>query len=508
MASPIKDYSKVLEVAQGLAGTSGWTQLGVFDKDDLSINIVEAITGGDKEYTLQAARSGKMNGKLVGVHLKETGAPSVFETTVQLPKYAYKELAKLRGKFQLRIRHFAGNVNDMTIYERIDQLVGAVSLNDFGNDDVQAINDQENSGDYETASFPVQAVSREKIRTIRHSDIKGAVIGFAINKVISYDYEKEAGQRGEVVNSDGNQIYIAVTDKDGSNLPHLLFTLDGGANWTDRTLTGLTNMDAVDVTVAGGYVWVAGTGTGGGVAYAKWSDVLAGAVTPTRVTGIASGDVCNCLVRVSNSYVYVGENSGIIDRIDVKALSASVVNNAATTSEHILAGDCRDEDLVWFGAASGDLVKLENGAYSLVAVTGTPATNFVTIVVPPGLERGEQVFIGDSGGNIYKTIDAGDDGFTQVEFDGDGAGTIADIGFGGAEGCAMFVVQTNGSAQSRVLLDLSGGHMGTDVKEISTYTGLTNGGMNSIAVSDVNTAVAVGEVTGSYGFIGRIAPAA
>lgn len=508
MASPIANYNKVLEVAEGLSGTSGWSQLGVFGKEDYTINILEAITGNDKEYTLQAARSGKLNGKLVGVNLKETGMPSVYETTVQLPKYAYRELAKIKGSFNLRVRRFAGNINDMTLYETIEQLTGTVALNDMGNDDIQAINDQENVADYETVSIPVQAVSREIIRQIRHSDISGSLIGYAINKVISYDYAKEAGQRGETVNSDGNQVYIAVTDKDGSNLPHLLYTLDGGATWTDRTLTGLTNMDAVDVTVAGATVFIAGTGTGGGVAYAKWSSILAGAITPTRVTGIASGDVCNVLVRVSNSTIYVGEDSGVIDKINVKELSATVVNNGVTTSEDIISGDCRDEDLVWFGATSGKLVKLESGAYSLVAVTGTPSTDFSVVRVPPGIGRGEQVYIGDSGGNIYKSIDAGADGFAQVEFDGDGAGSIADIQFAGANGCMMFVMQTNASSYSRVLLDLSGGHMGTDVKEISTYTGLTNAGFNAIAVNSVNYAMVVGEVSGTYAFVGRIAPAA
>lgn len=508
MASPIKDYNKVLEVLTGHPGASGWTQLGMFGKDDNSINILDAITGGDKEYTLQSARSGKQNGKIVGLHLKETGAPSVYESSVKLPKYAYREIAKIQGKFQLRIRRFAGDINDMTLYETIDQLVGAVSLNDKGNDDVEAVNDQENSGDYETASFPVQAVSREVLRQVRHSDISGAVTTLAINKVIAHDYAKEAGQRGESVNSDGNQIYIAVTAKDGSNLPHLLFTLDGGATWTDRTLTGLTNMDASDVVVAGGYVFVSGTGTGGGVAYAKWTDILAGAVTPTRVSGIDSGDVCNCMVRANNSTIYVGEDSGVIDKINVKDLTATVVNNGATTTEDIISADCRDEDLVWFGATSGKLVKYENGAYSLVAVTGTPSTDFAVVRVPPGFERGEELFIGDSGGDVYKTVDAGDDGFAQVVFNGDGAGAIADIAFAGADGFVMYVVQTNGSTQSRVLLDLSGGHLGTDVKEVSTYTGLTNAGMNSIAVSSANYAVSVGNVSGGVGFIGRIAPAA
>ena len=164
--------------------------------------------------------------------------------------------------------------------------------------------------------------------------------------------------------------------------------------------------------------------------------------------------------------------------------------------------------MVWFGATSGKLVKYENGAYSLVAVTGTPSTDFAVVRVPPGFERGEELFIGDSGGDVYKTVDAGDDGFAQVVFNGDGAGAIADIAFAGADGFVMYVVQTNGSTQSRVLLDLSGGHLGTDVKEVSTYTGLTNAGMNSIAVSSANYAVSVGNVSGGVGFIGRIAPAA
>jgi hypothetical protein len=79
------------------------------------------------------------------------------------------------------------------------------------------------------------------------------------------------------------------------------------------------------------------------------------------------------------------------------------------------------------------------------------------------------------------------------------------MSFAGNDGEILYLIQTNGSSQSRILRDLSGGKLGNDVEAISQFTSPSNAAFDDIFAADENTAMVVGDVTGGQGFIGLVA---
>lgn len=491
-----------VEVQEGGAGASGWQPIMLF-KGEKSAIVIPAPSGGEVEYTAQYATDHKRGGKIVEVGVRKSGTPAPITGELQVWDDAADYLKSLSGKFNVRVREFTGEYSDPNNYLRTRYMLGALSTNPGNAWSGDWVNEIAAPGDQQMRTYALRASMILEERQPALTNISGTVTALAINKVISIGYERAAGEiAGEATANDGNQDFIAVTDKDVSNLPHLLWTDDGGSSWTDVTLTGMTNGDAVDVTKAGAYIVVAMIGAGGGIAYAKWSDIKAGTATWVRATGVSAGTVVNCILAVTAKNIYAGGQSGKIYRSTDGGFTFELWNDGLATAQNLLQIAFYDQSLVWLGGASGALVKIARGVASAVAVTGIGTDDVTALAVPEG--RGNEVFVGTSAGDLFVSVDEGARWDVRT-FDGSGSGTIADLQFSGHEGQFLWLLQTNGSAQTRILRDRSGGYAGADVEIVSTYTGVANSGMNSIAASDPTTAVVVGEVNSAQGFIGRVA---
>jgi hypothetical protein len=471
-----------------------------------------AVSGGALDYTDQYARDWSQGGALTIINTILTGQPAPFEFDLELPVEVRANAAQyfnsLRGKKNIRVRHFVGEPTVQTNYQRMDVYAGALNSVLPGTTTGDVVSDIENLGDPLRMTIGQRAAAYLNIMPVQHLR-QTTALAFASNAVISVGYPRTAGDiAGENTNNDGLQEWMALTAKDGSNLPHLLWTQDKGSTWTDVTLTGMTNMDGTGVAKAGQYIVVSGGSTGGGLAYAKWDDIKAGTATWTRSTNITAGTVVNAVVAPSNgTVVYACGAAGAVWKSTDSGITFTSAGTAVTANA-LTKAVVADETLVWFGGASGALVKLYNGIMASVTVTGISTSAINALAVPPGIGRGTELFVGAANGHIYVTVNsmATAPVFATRAFDQSGTGAVDALAFGGYEGNVLWVAQTNaGVTGSRIIRDFSGGKLGNDCEVIGSFTSPTNATYNAIGAVryDVNTLVVVGD-NSTTSFIGLV----
>lgn len=498
---------RMAEVQEGGSGSNSWKPIAVYnDKDGVKLT---APDGGDIEFTDHYARNWMNGGQLEIINTFQTGQPQPYTFDLEVPLEIRRYLSELDGKKNLRIRFFTGDYTVPTNYGKMFYLINSRNTKMRGSFPVDFVNDTEDVGDQLRRTFPQRAIDIVDIDPVQHLKISGTVTTLQVNHVISVGYPRSAGDvSGENTNSTGDKEFIAVTSKNVSNLPLLFWTNDKGATWTSVTLTGLTNGDAFGVAKAGAYIVVAMQGAGGGLAYAKWDDIKAGTATWTRSTNISAGTVVNMVMAVSASTLYAVGNSGAVYKSTDSGITFTSLGTAVTAN-NLTKIAVADESLIWFGGASGTLVKCLNGVMSVVTVTGISTNAINSMAVPPGLTRGSELFIGAADGNVYVTVNstATTPTWATRAFDSSGAGAVDGLAFAGPDGCVLWLAQTNGSSQSRILRDLSGGKLGLDVEIIGGFTSPANSTFNAIAAGagNCNNLMVVGDINTSQGYLGSVA---
>lgn len=499
----------ILEVQEGGVGNGQWLPLHMFG--DQSAAIFTNPDGGGREFTDQYARDYSLGGQLVIVNTVESGQPAAIAFNLELPfgsearEYMWRTLDIRKS---LRLRWYCGDFSDAMNFTKIlmypDSLSTTKGYNRAPMDNTQNLTDRLRRVIGQRAPYEVELDPLVHVRLANAGTL-------AINKIISIGYKTDGdGCCGSSTPNDGNKDFIAVTDADGSNLPHLYWTADGGQTIADVTLTGLTNLSALDVVKVGDYIVVCGSGAGGGIAYARWSAIKAGTATWTRSTNVSAGTVVNSLVKVNASVLYAFGNAGAMYKSTDGGKTFTAFGSALSANN--FSTGCAvavNENLVWAGGASGTLVKISNGVASLVTVTGLSTNAVTALAVPKFPDRACELYLGSAAGNIHVTKDTGSAWATR-SFEGAGSGSIDYLAFTpNGRGECLFIVQTNGSSQSRVIRDHSGGNLSDlELVNAGSYTNPANSVINSIAVSSYNHALTVGEANGGTGFIGKCAAAA
>lgn len=417
-----------------------------------------------------------------------------------------EDMKKRKCMHNLRIRQHCADVEDFTNYNAIIALheaygTGQNLTENIANGTTAASVDLMNMVNESAADLVV-------VKQVNHLDISGEHSDVAINEVISVGYEVCAGDCGAA--DDGNQDYWAVTDVDttpgyqGAGAPVFLYTVDGGTNWTASYINAMMGGNALDVIKVGGRALVASDTNA--VAYARYADIEAGDANPWVAATGFTADFPNALAQASGHTVYACGDGGHIWRSTDGGMSFTLLSDAVQTAQNL--NDCAfaSEVVGWFGGDNGALVQYNNGALALIVVEDADGNiltdNIVTVACPE--DRTREVYLGTSAGEIWRSTDTGAS-WENMAFDGSGTGTIEKIAFSGPLGFHLWVVQTNVAGdKSRVLRDLSGGYLGLYAEVIGSWDDPANSVINSIAPSDVNTAVTVGELDGGYAFIGRI----
>lgn len=499
----------VIEVQVGGAGATNWKTLAIITND--SHARMGPIDSGEAEVSRQYARDMR-TGQLKPVAEWLSGDPETYTAELELNFVQARLLLEdLAGRNNIRVRYFTGDYGNPVNYSKILQLSGAWTLKKFGGfstDHVNSFEGQQAPADPQRRTFPLEAGGYFELDPLAHSDLSGSVTALAINHIISVGYPRVAGQvEGEYANNPGNKEWIAGTSRAGAGgVPRVLYTLDKGATWTSFQATGLTDGDISGVALAGDNVVISMTNTGGGLAWAKWSEIKAGTATFTRSTNISAGTVVNMVVAVSNKILWACGDTGTIYKSTDGGITF-VQMFSGTTANNLRRIAYATENLVWIGGVSGTLVRVLNDVATVVTVTGMGAVQINALAVPnmsPG--RLDQLYVGSNGGDVY-VCDNG--GATTPVFSARYVGpsaisAIDGLAFAGPNGDVLYVVETNASTQSRVSIDLSGGRFGQDLLPIGTFTAPANATIDAIAAADPYTAMCVGPVETGQGFIGLI----
>jgi hypothetical protein len=180
---------------------------------------------------------------------------------------------------------------------------------------------------------------------------------------------------------DGTQVLYAVTNNtvaSAGEAPSMVYSLDGGATWTELAITGAASTDvprAIDV-VAGYVVIVYDDGAGGGywasqinnitgVPSSTWSDIVAGFVSGNEPQDI--------YVESPADIWFVGDGGYIYKSTDLLS-GVSVIDAGNATSNDLNRIDGFGETLVAVGA-SGTVIYSTNSGTNWATTDNNPGAD-------------------------------------------------------------------------------------------------------------------------------------
>lgn len=222
---------------------------------------------------------------------------------------------------------------------------------------------------------------------------------------VAYGTNLQCGECGP--QDDGTKRIYAITESSGGGSPglpaELIYTLDGGATWTEAAITGIgATEDPLAIEAVGSYVVILGAD-----AY-YWADIDGDTGAPGTFTKVTSGFLsANSpldMYALSASEIYFVGDNGYIYKLASVGAGVTVVNagNATTANLARIKGDGADT-LIAVGA-SGTVVKSINRGATWATTVTTPTSD--------GLQAVEVIdqylyWVGSSAGGLYYTLNGG-----------------------------------------------------------------------------------------------------
>jgi hypothetical protein len=505
---PVWDPTKVVVDIQPGGPGNPWKIFGI-NGQDLHISL-GASKGGGRKISDRFARDVN-SGQLKRIARLPDGDPDPF--TFDLSKrVVYADWTELLKRFlcehSVRARQGCGNYTDRTNYTWAT-LYDWVFSEDLPEDGDPGSSTTDKAADV-MQKFSENAAEKLRQRKVNHLDVSGSVSDFLLNKVRSIGYFQCQGDCG--TGTDGNESFIAFSNADNtpgylSNAkPRWYITLDGAATWGYSGYVDIAgNAPALDGIKLGAYVIVAINGAGGGIAYARYQDLIDG-VSPAWAFGSGvtnSSGSPRALSAADGQTLYAVGDGGYIHKSTTGGLSWTVLSAGTIVTSQLNTVEFADATLGWIGGNSAVLIKYDNGVLSRITLPSGVTGNILAVRVPDATRRGYEVYFSTSTGQMWRSRDKGKT-WEQLVFDGANSGSVPDFDFADPGGQIMYVIQTNTATKSRILRDLSGGNMANDVELVGSYLSPGNGSFSSIAVADINTAVVVGAVQGGFSYIGKV----
>lgn len=481
---------------------------------------LDAPSGGGRARTTMWGRGDR--GGLQPRSIVLTGNPDDWTFNLAYPLTSENALKRLNCPFSVRGRQYCSpDKSNMTGFVSPGMRAYLqTTVTKFGYDNGLSMEDGQATDVKRTAA--AAASIEENFTEVAHDDISLTTSDVAYNRVINIGAETCAGVCGAGGTEEDS--WLAVTDKDsspayaGGSAPWLYWTTD---RWTTRTgvrIGLLIGADALDVVLAGSRVIVF-SDTKAPV-YAQLADIYNGVTDPllwASSSGVSTtaSNYPKAAVAIDSSTVMCVGGGGRIWLSTDGGISFTLIYDTGTiTTQNLLAIDAQPSGNVFVGGNSGAFIRLIKapGANSYVgslvvvkdASLNILSSNIQSVRTPS--TRGDEVYLGTAGGEIWRTkvVNATKVVFTNMGFDRKGIGSISDMSFAGFQGNTLFVLQTNTDNTSRVLRDYSGGNLGNDVEIIGDFVTPGNFKMNSIAAANVNCCTTVGELHGTYAFLGML----
>lgn len=476
---------------------------------------IDAYSGGGVSVDSKIGRSvdggEEYKGNSITSNRERVTFTATFRQTVERYLRA-KELANC--PINIRARFKCGDIRDINNFQAITQLTDSVTTSRGLNDNLA--NASEQTGNDLMSTLAMSAGLLEEFTQLAHNDISQTVTDVAINKVIFIGPRQCYGDCGDQF--DGTEEIAFVTDLDaapgyaGTSAPYVGLSVDKGLTWDLTIIDDFLTANATGIVKHGSNLVVFSPNHPPSVvAIQDLKDDL-GPTSFISSSGITANFPNDGMVFPNGDIIAFADGGFIFISTDGGG-SWTSFDAATITTSNLTVGTISGDNLGWIGGASGAVVMIKgpSGARigSLAVVTqadGTALADAVnSIAAPPNRN---ELYIGTDAGTIWRSTDPQNINaprYVLPSFPSDGVGTIDDLQFTGFRGQILFIIQTNASSLSRILIDRSGGALGNaQVSPIGTELSPANQGLNSIAVADGQHAITVGEVDGSQGFIGVV----
>jgi photosystem II stability/assembly factor-like uncharacterized protein len=231
---------------------------------------------------------------------------------------------------------------------------------------------------------------------------------------------------------DGTNRIYSVTKASGAGSPGLpaevQYTLDGGATWSEATITGIgANENPIGIDIVGDKLVVIShdAGPGGGLYYATLNSIGAPGAFTKVTTGFVAGKYPNDIYVASPREVYFAADGGYIYKSTDIAGGVTALSAGDATTQNLIRIHGANETIVAVGAGMTVVKSANRGETWATTTTAPSATGNGTAVSVLDQHR---VWVGTSSGRLAYTLDGGET-WTEKTFSGSGAGTVYDIVF-------------------------------------------------------------------------------
>ncbi len=253
---------------------------------------------------------------------------------------------------------------------------------------------------------------------------------------------------------------------------------DGGSTWVEQTNSMTNANDNLSaVSCIGDVVVITNEDTG---EYQFSND---GGTTWTLVTGLANAP--NDVFVLGQTKIWIVGDGGYIWFSNDKGASVSTQDAGVTTTQNLNAVHFADSELGYAVGNSNAFLSTINGGTTWSAVTG-PAVG-INLTAVRAVEDTDIVYVGDAGGEVYRSTDKGATWVTVINGFSTLASGITDIVT--CECNVILVSGTDVNGLGSVYQSIDGGNVFT--KKTTPADGADT--INALACCDVNTYYGVGD---------------
>ena len=308
-----------------------------------------------------------------------------------------------------------------------------------------------------------------------------------------YGSKEQCGSCGPA--DDGTNRIYAITKSSGATpgtAPRLIYTVDGGANWVQSSVTGMGDIeDPSAIEIVGKYLIVmtrtAGGPTTGGYYYSEINTDTGVPGTWTKVTTgfVATFQPYDLYVLSPREIFFCADGGYIYKSTDITS-GVTVISAGSSTPTALFRIHGVNETIVCVGG-SGVNVKSTNRGVTWATTTTYPVVATLSAVT---VINGSLFWAASASGKVYFTLNGGET-WTEKTFSGSGAGQVRDIVF--VNGEVGYFSHDTATPTGRIFATWNGGSDWTNSSP-RILNVLTANRFNRIAVPNVHPSIAANNV--------------